>query len=475
MNKGWVEDFRITWLVAWRELRDQIRDWRIIFPMIILTLVLPLLANAGAKAAINFTTKYDTPLIAERLVPFLLLVVGFFPITVSLVIALEAFVGEKERGTIEPLLVSPLKNWHIYMGKLLAGTVAPLITSYLGIAVYLIGLAVQDIPFPDPNRLAQTLILTTAQGFLMVSGAILISTQSTSVRAANLMASFIVIPMAILIQGEAVMLFWGNDQILWLAVVGVTVLTILLARVGIAHFQREALLGREIDVLNLRWVGRVFWNSFTGGAKTLRDWYGKSIRDTLRRQAPATWLILVFGVISVVSGYLWMQSNRSLVPEDVFNQLPAVLPAGIDIPSLGGLTFSYIFGHNLQAVVIISLLGMVSFSTLGGLMYFLNTAVIGVVLALVGVMGLSPWKVAAFGILPHGVFELSALILSSGAVLQGGVNLVTPRSQQSLGEVLISAIGNWTRIFIGLVVPLLLIAAVIERWISPVLLANFGK
>jgi ABC-type transport system involved in multi-copper enzyme maturation permease subunit len=263
----WWEDFRLVWLVAWRELRDQLRDWRIIVPMIILTVVLPLLANYGAQAAINFTTRYGTPLIAERLVPFLLLVVGFFPITVSLVIALEAFVGEKERGTIEPLLISPLKDWQIYTGKLLAGTVAPLMTSYLGISVYLVGLVLQDIPLPDPNRMAQTLILTTVQGFLMVSGAILISTQSTSVRAANLMASFIVIPMALLIQGEAVMLFWGTNQVLWLAVAGVAVLTVLLARVGIAHFQREALLGREIDVLNLRWVGRFFLEILPGGGQ----------------------------------------------------------------------------------------------------------------------------------------------------------------------------------------------------------------
>ena len=188
------------------------------------------------------------------------MVVGYFPITVSLVIALESFVGEKERGTIEPLLSSPLKDWQLFMGKLLAGTIAPLFTAYLGITVYMIGLYFQHIPFPDGNRMAETLTLTAVQAFLMVTGAILISTQATSVRASNLMASFIVIPMALLIQGESVMLFWGNDMALWLAVAGVSVLAVLLARVGIAHFQREALLGHEIDVLNVRWIGRTFWH-----------------------------------------------------------------------------------------------------------------------------------------------------------------------------------------------------------------------
>ena len=64
------------------------------------------------------------------------------------IIALETFVGEKERGTIEPLLVSPLKDWQLFTGKLIAGTAAPLFTSYLGITVYMIGLYLQGTPFP---------------------------------------------------------------------------------------------------------------------------------------------------------------------------------------------------------------------------------------------------------------------------------------------------------------------------------------
>ncbi|MBI4731766.1 MAG: stage II sporulation protein M [Chloroflexi bacterium] len=289
------------------------------------------------------------------------------------------------------------------------------------------------------------------------------------------MASFIVIPMALLIQGEAVMLFWGNDQVLWLAVAGVSVLTVLMARVGIAHFQREALLGREIDVLNLRWVGRVFWQSFTGGARTPWGWYRTEVRATLRRQAPAIWLTLALGILSVVVGYSWIQSYRALVPEEIFGELGSILPAGVDMPSLGGLSYTYILGHNLRAVAVISLLGMVSFGTLGALMYFLNAAVIGVVLSLMGVMGFSPWKVAVFGILPHGIFEITALVLSSAAVLYGAVLLVTPRSQRSLGEIIIEAIADWTRIFVGLVVPLLAIAAAVETWVTPVLLSTFGK
>ena len=467
----------MVWLVAWRELRDQLRDWRIIFPMLVLTLVLPFLADLGAQAAINFTLKYGTPLIAERLVPFLLMVVGYFPITVSLVIALESFVGEKERGTIEPLLVSPLKDWQLFSGKLIAGTAAPLVTSYIGISVYMIGLYFQRIPFPDINRMMQTLILTTVQALLMVSGAILISTQATSVRAANLMASFIVIPMALLIQGESIMLFWGNDQVLWLAVAGVVVLTALLARVGIAHFQREALLGREIDVLNLRWIGRTFWLEFKGDATSLFSWFRLEVVKTLRKQFPSIILTIVIGLIAVAAGYAWVSSNTPKIMDQFkTGDLSSMLSFGMGVPVASvGISFPVIWGHNLLAIIVILLLGVFSFGVLGTLVYLLNMGIIGAVLALVQAMGASPWKVGLYGILPHGLFEIPALIFASAAILYIGVLLVTPRPQRTLGEVLIEAIADWTKIGLGLVLPLLTIAAIIEAWVTPVLLFSAFK
>ena len=111
--------FAPVWLVTKRELRDQLRDWRILFPLIVLTLVFPFLMNEVARSAVEFVSQYGGTLLVDRLVPFSVLIIGFFPITISLVVALESFVGEKERGTIEPLLSTPLKDWHMYVGKLL--------------------------------------------------------------------------------------------------------------------------------------------------------------------------------------------------------------------------------------------------------------------------------------------------------------------------------------------------------------------
>jgi hypothetical protein len=53
--------------------------------------------------------------------------------------------------------------------------------------------------------------------------------------------------------------------------------------------------------------------------------------------------------------------------------------------------------------------------------------------------------------------------------------LVTPRPQRTLGEVLIEAIADWAKIGFGLVLPLLTLAAVIETWVTPVLLSSALK
>ena len=86
------------------------------------------------------------------------------------------------------------------------------------------------------------------------------SSQTTSVRAANLLASFIIIPMALLIPGEAIIMFWGNYRVLWWIALFLLIVAVVLVRAGIHTFNREELLGREIDELNIASI----WRSFKG-------------------------------------------------------------------------------------------------------------------------------------------------------------------------------------------------------------------
>jgi stage II sporulation protein M len=121
-------------------------------------------------------------------------------------------------------------------------------------------------------------------------------------------------------------------------------------------------------------------------------------------------------------------------------------------------------------VSVIFLAGSVSFGVLGILLYMVNIGVIGGLFALFQLLGMNPWPMFLAGVAPHGIFEIPALIIGSAAVLYMGAAIVTPQTGKSMGEVILEFLADGTKIFLGVVVPLLAIAAVIEAYITPGLL-----
>ncbi len=462
-----TEELHPVWIIARREVRDQFRDWRIIFPIVGLTIFFPFLMNFTAQQMLGFVERYGASIIGERLIPFLLMIVGFFPISVSLVIALESFVGEKERGSIEPLLNTPLKDWQLYLGKLLSATVPPLFSSYLGMGVYLLGLSLVGVPIPEAPLLAQIAVLAVVQAVAMVSAAVVVSSQATSVRSANLLASLIIIPAALLIQGESVVMFWGNYLTLWWVVVGLMALTVLLVRVGLAHFQREELLGHEIDVLNPRWMFRVFAREFIGGAHSLRQWYFQSVPAALAELRVDIWLTAGIAALSVWLGM--EQIHRFSIPLD---NIPV---SGLNerLQSLVQMWSPFAFRpviaiwwHNMRTLLLGMVLGAFSLGIFGLLPIIGTMGAVGYLYSLLMTQGF-PAPVFLGLLFPHGLLEIPAVILATAAVLKAGVLMATPTTGKTVGEIALTALANWCKVMLGVVVPLLLIAAGLEVWVTP--------
>ncbi|HSF83184.1 MAG TPA: stage II sporulation protein M [Anaerolineales bacterium] len=465
---------RIGWslapalIITRREVRDQFRDWRIIFPIVVLTIFFPSLMNFTARQAVGFVERYGATIIGDRLIPFLLMIVGFFPISVSLVIALESFVGEKERRSIEPLLSSPLTDSQLYFGKLLAAMVPPLLASYLGIVVYLVGIYLQVGWKPAPVLLVQIILLTTVQALVMVSGAVVVSSQTTSVRAANLLASFIIIPMALLIQGESIVMFWGRYSVLWLVIVGQVVIAGLLVRTGVSHFNREELLGRELDVLNLRWGWRVFKEAFIGRATSLGNWYAQELSSTLKRIR----LPVVLMVLALVVG-LWLggqQSKVFILPENLLklDRLDDGFIEGIDFLRFFSVTgIATIWLHNIRAVLLATLFGLFTFGVFGLIILMLPFMLIGYFMMSMATVGIQPLNFFIALVLPHGVLEIPAIILAGASVLRIGATLASPARGRTIGEAWLVAIADWSKVMVGLVIPLLFGAAILEVFVTP--------
>lgn len=463
------------WMVARREFVDQYRDWRIIVPMLLLVTLFPFIADDSTRQAVNFMNRFGGDLILDRLVPFVILVIGFFPLSFTLVVALESFVGEKERGTIEPLLSSPLEDRHMYLGKLLVGITTPLVFSFASIVIYLMLIARRDVQFPSPYMTSLVLLLTFTHAVLMVSSAIVISVQATTVRAANLLASFVVVPVAFLLQGETVLIFWGNEDVLWYAIVGVTLLAGLLIRLGLSHFRREYLLGREIDTLNIKWMSRTFQDRFTGNARSISEWYRRDIPITLRQLKQPLMIIFSLSIVALIVSYIWVVRNvpafLNLTPERIGDIRTFVTENLTNLDSLGEqLPAPVLFLHNARSIILFLLLGLVSFGTLGLTLFLGNIALIGGVLGAAHLVGYSPLLTFVVGVLPHGIFELSAVFLATAAMLRVGAQLVTPQSDKSLGEMFLISLADWFRVFIGIALPFLAVAALIEIYITPLLI-----
>ena len=470
------QDFRMALVVARREIRDSFRDWRIIIPIFLLTLIFPALMNFTASRLLNFVSDFGAEVVGNQLIPFLLLVVGFFPMSFSLIIALETFVGEKERKSMEPLLSTPLSNGQLYAGKMLAALVPPLSASYMGMMVYMVGLYFSIDWRPEFQLVAQTLLLTTVQGIIMVAGAVVVASQATSVRAANLVASFRIVPMAILVQAEAAAVFWGNHDGLWWLLLGLTITAVVLMRMGLSLFNREELLGRDIDQIRLGWMVRQFWGYFSG--KLLREngrypnplaWYRQTLA-IVPKLLPAMGAHLLALVGAAVVGVVMAQQFP--FPENLKDQLNGqnmlTNLAGLEV-YLSALPL-FIVSQNVRAVLLQTILGIFTLGVLGLLIFMLPWGIISFIAMQFYLAGESPYQFLLGTIVPHAIVELPVLLLIGAAALRWQTVTFAPLSNRSLSEMFIIRGAEFWRIFLGLGLPLMLLAALVEAYITPQIL-----
>jgi uncharacterized membrane protein SpoIIM required for sporulation/ABC-type transport system involved in multi-copper enzyme maturation permease subunit len=474
---GWLQnarwDLSRIMLIARREILDMFRDWRIIAPVIILTLVFPAIANWGAGRMVRWVQGYGADIVGSRLVPFLLMIVGFFPISFSLIIALESFVGEKERRSLEPLLSTPLTNVQLYVGKMISSVVPPLTGSLLGITVYLIGVYLNVDWRPVPVLLVQILLLTVMQALVMVAGAVIVSSQTTSVRAANLLASFIIIPMAFLIQIEALIMFWGRYGVLWWILLGLAIITAVLVRMGVGSFNREELLGREIDELNLfRTVKRVARLTLArrdaGPRRSPWGWY----RDEV---LAAVWRVrggLVLIALAMAAGYfigvryadIFVIPPEMFVVEDWYERFTSIL-VQTGFHGVGGVL--RVLMQNIRVLLLASALGAFTLGIFAILVLMIPTGLIGFLSVQMQTAGMPP-EILWAAVLPHSLIELPAAVLVGAAVVRLGASIISPPPPgKTVGEGWIEALADALRLSIGLALPLLIIAAFVEIYVTP--------
>jgi uncharacterized membrane protein SpoIIM required for sporulation/ABC-type transport system involved in multi-copper enzyme maturation permease subunit len=461
------QTLRNALVITNREVRDSFRDWRIMVPIFVLTLIFPILAQLMTKVFTNFFEQAGATPLVDNFLPLLPMIVGFFPVSISLVIALETFVGEKERRSLEPLLSTPLTNTELYLGKTFAAMLPPLLASYIGIGIYVGGLILGAQQWrPEPELITQIVLLTTAQALVMVTGAVVVSSQTTSTRASNLLASFIIIPISMLVMLESFIMVTNNRYILWYIIVGLAVADIMLFGMGARLFNREELLGRAIDEINLKWAWQMFRNQFVGDSKNFFDWYRHQVLGVLPKMR-LPMIIVTIGFIGALLGGIGL----TLVRPDF--QIPNV--SGHDqlvsnfrswLPNAGTSTVVAALTQNVRVLLAGTLLAVFTFGVMGVIISMAPFAILGFLYAqpIMAQVGAATYLAA---VIPHSLVEVPAVVIATAAALRLGAIITRPPEGKGVWDSWLGALADLIKVWIGLVLPLLIIAALIEVYITP--------
>jgi uncharacterized membrane protein SpoIIM required for sporulation len=70
-------------------------------------------------------------------------------------------------------------------------------------------------------------------------------------------------------------------------------------------------------------------------------------------------------------------------------------------------------------------------------------------------------------VVPHSILEIPAIILAGAAIFRLGAAIASPSRGKTIGESWLAAMVDWAKIMVGLVLPLLLGAAILEVVVTP--------
>jgi ABC-2 type transport system permease protein len=258
------------WLVVGKDLKAVRRSKAIVLPMIIvptvLLIVLPVALGLFARHAptSSVSSALSTPMLHRLAGPILrlpareqitVLVLGYLlsplllviPLMVSAVLAADAFAGEKERRTLEGLLLLPIADRDIFLAKVLSAYLPALVITTVGSLAYavladVVAWPVMHRPFIPFVQWAVVIIwIAPAVALLALGLLVAVSSRARTTQEANQLGGAVILPLIFLAAGYASLLLLAPP----LGVIGVGVIIwgvalALLARNG-RRFTRDRL------------------------------------------------------------------------------------------------------------------------------------------------------------------------------------------------------------------------------------------
>jgi ABC-2 type transport system permease protein len=266
-------------LVARRELREILRDPNLLFPLLFLPCLMGCLIGISAFASFGGGGGGTTPLgtavtnaaldqlpqpalqrfsnlptddrfaSVETLLKALSIPVFWvIPVALTPAIAADSFVGERERGSLEPLLATPISTRELLGGKVAAAALPAVLGTWLGTAVFSLMVVLSGSPlYPrlvlaDPDWRFSTLVVVPLVALLTAGVAALISLRVSAYRVAYQLNGLIVLPVVLLLIPLTAFLFLITPLALLYVALLLLAVDLALAACAVRLFDRERLL-----------------------------------------------------------------------------------------------------------------------------------------------------------------------------------------------------------------------------------------
>lgn len=487
-DKSFVRQLRYaigrSLIITRREIRDNLTDWRILAPIFTMSVILPLLILLAINFSHDLLKSAGPGALDQKVLPFAVLGVAFFPTSFSLVIALEVFVGEKERNSLEALLSAPLTDFELYLGKFIAALIPPVVSSTFAMLVFIGASMLTNGTSPvGLLTLLQFWLLTFAQALVMVSAAVVVSSHATSVRGANILASFVILPMSVVVQIEAVIILTGQKEVLWLLWLALLAIFVLLIRLGVRIFNREEIVSREGDTLNPKAILRNFGGFFKRTPResltmqkvdltpfSIKRLYTQDIPQILYYNRVVIGMVTLLMLAGIAIGW-WISSWPEV--QGLLNYANGgQLTSGVNPICQPGYTpgsqvvnlptdWSGIFVNNLTTILISGAIALFTLGLGGVISPMLSIGILGFLGGVFTSLNINPIMPAIGFVLPHGILEFPALVIATAIALRMGSAFIAPPEGFSVGKSIQLGIADYVKI-LALVIPMLFVAALIE-------------
>lgn len=203
--------------------------------------------------------------------------------------------------------------------------------------------------------------------------------------------------------------------------------------------------------------------------KRLVKAYFRAVSGALRAHRKQTAFCAILLGICVVASYAAYTPKASLESSALFGRIAEL---GRRLQTAGTLGRIWlIFFNNAKIAVLSVVLGVVALVPLA--VVAINGIAIGTVMGMTTDEGFGVWETVIFGLAPHGVFELPAVLLSTAAGLRIGLAVIGSWAGRRRAGSVRRAVKEALLLTVAVVLPALLMAAVLEVTVTPGLAGRF--